>query len=145
MVKHEYYKYNWLEYLKKIKKYFLHVVNLIKRWYHKFKYFRKEGTSMNKIDEILEIVKGNVVKKEEKKSCPIVWILAIVGAVAAVAAIAYAVYRYFNAEVEEELEDDFDEDFDDDFFEDEESDPIIIPKQESETAEETAVEETTEE
>ena len=43
---------------------------------------------MNKIDEILEIVKGNVVKKEEKKSCPIVWILAIVGAVVAIAAIA---------------------------------------------------------
>ena len=96
---------------------------------------------MNKIDEILEIVKGNAVKKEEKKSCPIVWILAIVGAVAAVAAIAYAVYRYFNAEVaEEELEDDFD----DDFFEDEESDPIIIPKQEP-VAEETPAEEVTEE
>ena len=103
---------------------------------------------MNKIDEILEIVKGNVVKKEEKKSCPIVWILAIVGAVAAVAAIAYAVYRYFNAEVEEELEDDFDEDFDDDFFEDEEVDQIIIPKQEPETVtevEETPVEKVTEE
>ena len=35
------------------------------------------------------------------------------------------------------MEDDFDEDFDDDFFEDEESDPIIIPKQEPETVEET--------
>ena len=43
---------------------------------------------MNKIDEILEIVKGNAVKKEEKKDCPLVWILAIVGAVVAVAAIA---------------------------------------------------------
>ena len=93
---------------------------------------------MNKIDEILEIVKGNAAKKEDKKSCPIVWILAIVGAIVAVAAIAYAVYRYFNAEAaEEELEDDFDEDFDDDFFEDEESDPIIIPKQEVAEAEET--------
>ena len=102
---------------------------------------------MNKIDEILEIVKRSAAKKEEKKSCPIVWILAIVGAVAAVAAISYAVYRYFKAEVaEEELEDDFDEDFDDDFFEDEEADPIIIPKQEPEAiVEETPVEETTEE
>ena len=96
---------------------------------------------MNKIDEILEIVKGN----DKKKTCPVVWILAIVGAVVAVAAIIYAVYRYFNAEVEEELEDDFDEDFDDDFFEDEESDPIIIPKQEGTAVEEEAVEETTEE
>ena len=59
--------------------------------------------------------------KKEKKSCPIVWILAIIGAVVAIAGIAYAVYRYFNAEVEEEMEDEFDEDFDDDFFEDETS------------------------
>ena len=99
---------------------------------------------MNKIDEVLEILKSNVAKKEEKKSCPIVWILAIVGAVVAIAGIAYAVYRYFSAEVEEELEDDFDEDFDDDFFEDEESDPIIIPKQEV-NEEKTSVEEASEE
>ena len=98
---------------------------------------------MNKIDEILEIVKGNEVKKE-KKTCPVVWILAIVGAIVAVAAIAYAVYRYFKAEVDEELEDDFDEDFDDDFFEDEESDPIIIPKQDVAALEEESVEETAE-
>ena len=92
---------------------------------------------------MFENVKGNEVKKE-KKSCPIVWILAIIGAVAAVAAIAYAVYRYFNAEVEEEMEDEFDEDFDDDFFEDEDCDPIIIPKQDVVEVEET-VEEATEE
>ena len=84
---------------------------------------------MNKID-------GLIVKGKEKKSCPIVWILAIIGAVAAVAAIAYAVYRYFNAEVEEEMEDEFDEDFDDDFFEDEDCEPIIIPKQETAEVEE---------
>ena len=107
---------------------------------------------MNKIDEILEIVKGNAVKKGKEKSCPIVWILAIVGAVVAVAAIAYAMYRYFSkAEAEEALEDEFDDDFDDDFFEDEESDPIIIPKQEQETveevekAEETVADDVTEE
>ena len=82
--------------------------------------------------------------KKEKKSCPIVWILAIIGAVVAIAGIAYAVYRYFNAEVEDELEDDFDEDFDDDFFEDEDCDPIIIPKQEAVEVEETE-EEATEE
>ena len=99
---------------------------------------------MNKIDEILELVKSD--KKGDNKKSTVFWILAIIGAVAAVAAIAYAVYRYFNAEVEEELEEDFDEDFDDDFFEDEEVDQIIIPKQESETVEkkETA-EEATEE
>ena len=82
--------------------------------------------------------------KKEKKSCPIVWILAIIGAVVAIAGIAYAVYRYFNAEVEEEMEDEFDEDFDDDFFEDEDCDPIIIPKQEAVEVDETE-EEATEE
>ncbi len=91
---------------------------------------------MNKIDEILEIVKGNAAKKEEKKSCPITCILAVIGAAAAIAGIAYALYRYFKAEEEEEeLEDEFDEDFDDDFFEDEESEPIVIPKNEPETKE----------
>lgn len=91
---------------------------------------------------MFEVVRGNEGKKE-KKSCPIVWILAIIGAVVSIAAIAYAVYRYFNAEVEEEMEDEFDEDFDDDFFEDEDCDPIIIPKQEAVEVEETeeAVEE----
>ena len=78
--------------------------------------------------------------KKEKKSCPIVWILAIIGAVVAIAGIAYAVYRYFNAEVEEDMEDEFDEDFDDDFFEDEDCDPIIIPKQETVEMEETVEE-----
>ena len=87
---------------------------------------------MSKLDEILEIVRSNAMRKEEKKSCPIVWILAIVGAVVAVAAIAYAVYRYFQGEVVEDFDDDFDEDFDDDFFEDEDAEPIVIPRQDAE-------------
>ena len=92
---------------------------------------------MSKVDELLELLKANVAKKEEKKTCPAVWALAIIGGVAAVAAIAYAVYRYFSAD-KEELEDDFDDDFDDDFFEDEEEEPeqIVIPK----CSEEEAVE-----
>lgn len=99
---------------------------------------------MSKIDELLEIVKSD--KKDDKKKCPLFWILAIIGGVVAVAAIAYAVYRYFSAEVEDDLEDDFDDDFDDDFFEDEEIDQIIIPKQEPEAVvEDTATEEVTEE
>ena len=84
---------------------------------------------MSKLDEILEIVRSNNMGKEEKKSCPMVKILAVIGAVTAVAAIAYAVYRYFHGEVLEEMDDDFDEDFDDDFFEDEDTEPIVIPKQ----------------
>lgn len=88
--------------------------------------------TMSKLDEILEIVRSNAMRKEEKKSCPIVWILAVIGAVVAVAAVAYAVYRYFHGETMEELEEDFDEDFDDDFFEDEDTEPIVIPQQDSE-------------
>ena len=92
---------------------------------------------MSKVDEILDILKTHVSKKEEKKSCPIVWILAIIGAVVAVAGICYGIYRYFSAQLDEELEDDFDDDFDDDFFEDEEADQIIIPKQDTDDTEES--------
>ena len=79
---------------------------------------------MNKIEELLEQVKGKdlkelkellnkkqVVVEKEKKCSPLLWILAIVGFVAAVAGIAYAVYRYFTP--------DYLEDFEDDFFEEE--------------------------
>ena len=86
---------------------------------------------MNKMDEILELLKCNL-KKDEKKECPFKWLLAVIGAVVVVAAIAYGVYRFFSKEKEEELDEDFDEDFDDDFFEDEEIDQIVIPKQETE-------------
>ena len=97
---------------------------------------------MNKIEELLEQVKGKdlkelkellnkkpVVVEKEKKCSPLLWILAIVGFVAAVAGIAYAVYRYFTPDYLEDFEDedydddddfeDEDEDFEDDFFEEE--------------------------
>ena len=70
-----------------------------------------------KIDDVIAMIKANdlIKKEEEKKSNPILWILAIVGAVAAIAAIAYL---YFTPDYLEDFEDDFDDDFDDDFFED---------------------------
>lgn len=87
---------------------------------------------MNKIEELLEQVKGKdlkdlkellnkkqVVVEKEKKCSPLLWILAIVGFVAAVAGIAYAVYRYFTSDYLEDFED---EDYDDDDFEDEDED-----------------------
>ena len=89
---------------------------------------------MNKIEELLEQVKGKdlkdlkellnkkqVVVEKEKKCSPLLWILAIVGFVAAVAGIAYAVYRYFTPDYLEDFEDEDydDEDFEDDFFEEE--------------------------
>ena len=97
---------------------------------------------MNKIEELLEQVKGKdlkdlkellnkkqVVVEKEKKCSPLLWILAIVGFVAAVAGIAYAVYRYFTPDYLEDFEDedydddddfeDEDEDVEDDFFEEE--------------------------
>ena len=89
---------------------------------------------MNKIEELLEQVKGKdlkdlkellnkkqVVVEKEKKCSPLLWILAIVGFVAAVAGIAYAVYRYFTPDYLEDFEDEDydDDDFEDDFFEEE--------------------------
>lgn len=87
---------------------------------------------MNKIEELLEQVKGKdlkdlkellnkkqVVVEKEKKCSPLLWILAIVGFVAAVTGIAYAVYRYFTPDYLEDFED---EDYDDDDFEDEDED-----------------------
>ncbi len=73
-----------------------------------------------KLDDVIAMIKANdlIKKEEEKKSNPILWILAIDGAVAAIAAIAYAVYLYFTPDYLEDFEDDFDDDFDDDFFED---------------------------
>ena len=87
---------------------------------------------MNKIEELLEQVKGKdlkdlkellnkkqVVVEKEKKCSPLLWILAIVGFVAAVAGIAYSANRYFKPAYLEDFED---EDYDDDDFEDEDED-----------------------
>ena len=72
---------------------------------------------MNKIDELVDILKRNE-REEEKCKNVIVWVLAILGTVAAVAGIAYAVYRFFTPDYLEDFEDDFDDDFDD-YFDDE--------------------------
>ena len=72
---------------------------------------------MNKIDELVDILKRNE-REEEKCKNVIVWVLAILGAVAAVAGIAYAVYRFFTPDYLEDFEDDFDDDFDDYICED---------------------------
>ena len=73
---------------------------------------------MNKIDEVLELLKQRERESEKPKNV-ILWVLAIVGAVAAVAGIAYAVYRFVTPDYLEDFEDDFEDDFDDDFFNDE--------------------------
>lgn len=75
---------------------------------------------MNKIDEVLELLKQRERENEKPKNV-ILWALAIVGAVAAVAGIAYAVYRFVTPDYLEDFEDDFDDDFDD-YFEDEDED-----------------------
>ncbi len=86
---------------------------------------------MAKLDDLLaqaklkELLNKNpIVVEEKKKSNPLVWILAVVGAITAIAAIAYAVYRYLTPDYLEDFEDeefeDEDEDFDDDFFEEDE-------------------------
>ena len=75
---------------------------------------------MNKIDEVLELLKQRERENEKPKNV-ILWVLAIVGAVAAVAGIAYAVYRFVTPDYLEDFDDDDfeDDDFEEDDFEDE--------------------------
>lgn len=66
---------------------------------------------------------GNLNKKEivvkEKKECCWKQILCVVAVIAAIAGVAYAVYRYFNRDLEDEFMDDFEDwDEDDDMFDD---------------------------
>lgn len=70
----------------------------------------------------------------EKKTHPVVWILAIIGAVAAIAAIAYAVFRYLNPEYFEDY--DFEDEFEDDFEEDDTEDTFVVVDEETEDASE---------
>ena len=78
---------------------------------------------MNKLEELLAtsklkdiLHKSGIEVKKEKKSNPVVVVLAVVGVVLTMAAIAYAVYRYFTPDYLDDFEDDFeDDDFDDDF------------------------------
>ena len=63
---------------------------------------------MNKIDEVLELLKQRECENEKPKNV-ILWVLAIVGAVAAVAGIAYAVYRFVTPDYLEDFEDDFED------------------------------------
>ena len=78
---------------------------------------------MNKLDELLALIKKREEIEEQKPKKVILWVLAISGCFAAVAAIAYAVYRFFTPDYLEEFEDEFDDDFDD-YFEDEEDEEV---------------------
>ena len=79
----------------------------------------EELLATSKLKDILH--KSGIEVKKEKKSNPVVVVLAVVGVVLTMAAIAYAVYRYFTPDYLDDFEDDFeDDDFDDDFSEDEE-------------------------
>ena len=81
---------------------------------------------MNKLDELIEVLKENTGladKKAKKKKCNgFCVILGIVAVVAAIGAIIYAAYRYFGPSYLEDYDEDYDDDYDDDFFEDEEED-----------------------
>ena len=90
---------------------------------------------MKKLDELIasntklaELLGKKVVP--QKKTHPVVWILAILGAVAAIAAIAYGVYRYLNPEYFEDF--DYDDEILDEEFEDESEDITENAKVESE-------------
>ena len=74
-----------------------------------------------KLDDLKEMLadKGLYPKKEEKKTNPLVIVLAVLGAIAFIAAIAYAVYYFFIPEDSEYFED-FDDD--DESFDEEDDD-----------------------
>ena len=75
-----------------------------------------ELIDLSKLTSLLgNVNKKEIVVKEEKSVC---WkkIVAIVAVIAAVAGVAYAIFRYFNRDMEDEFMDDFD---DDDLFDDE--------------------------
>ena len=70
----------------------------------------------------------------EKKTHPVVWILAIIGAVAAIAAIAYAVFRYLNPEYFDDF--DFEDEYEEDFEDDDTDENFVIVDEETEEASE---------
>lgn len=86
---------------------------------------------MDRIDEVMDLMKGVIkAKEEEKKVNVFAIVLTVLVVVVAIAAAVYAVYRF----TQPEFDDDFDEDFGDDddldeFFEDEEDDPIPVSRQ----------------
>ena len=85
---------------------------------------------MNKIDEVLELLKQRERESEKPKNV-ILWVLAIVGAVAAVAGIAYAVYRFVTPDYLEDFEDDFEDAFEDEDTDDEEDDDFFVDEGEN--------------
>ena len=94
---------------------------------------------MKKLDELIasntklaELLGKKI--EPQKKTHPVVIILAIIGAVAAIAAIAYAVYRYLNPEYFEDF--DFDEEEFEDEFEDEEETVEEVVEETEEASEE---------
>lgn len=91
---------------------------------------KKGITAMNKLDEIIDLLKANkgiTMRKEEKKCNVLAWVLGILAVVAVIAGVLYAVYRYLQPCYLEDFDDDFEDDFDDDFFEDEEDIPVPVP------------------
>ena len=77
------------------------------------------GFNLKKLDELINSnerlaeLLGRKTVIEEKKTNPIVVVLAVIGSVAAVAGIAYLVYRFLIPDTYDDY-DDFDEDFEDD-------------------------------
>ncbi|MDR0963755.1 MAG: DUF4366 domain-containing protein [Clostridium sp.] len=82
---------------------------------------------MKKFEELVQAAKLNeLLGKKEKKTHPILWVLAVIGCIAAVAGIAYAVYRYLTPDFLKDFDDDFDDDFEDD---DEEDDDDVFEEE----------------
>jgi hypothetical protein len=70
--------------------------------------------AMKKMDDILN-------RKDDHKTNPLLWILAVIGVIACVAAVAYGVYRFMTPDYFEDYDDDFDDDYESEDAEEEEA------------------------
>ena len=82
---------------------------------------------MDKMDELMSMMKGVIKTKEDEKKVNIVAIvITALIVVVAIAAAVYAVYRFTQPDFDDDFDDDFGDDDDlDEFFEDEEDEPAV--------------------
>ncbi len=85
---------------------------------------------MDKIDELMSMMKGVIKTDEEEKKVNVVAIvITALLVVVAIATAVYAIYRFTQPDFDDDFDDDFGDDDDlDEFFEDEDDEPVSTPK-----------------
>ncbi len=85
---------------------------------------------MDKIDELMSMMKGVIkTNEEEKKVNVIAIVITALLVVVAIAAAVFAIYRFTQPDFDDDFDDDFGDDDDlDEFFEDEDDEPVAAPK-----------------